>query len=95
MNFLGTMSSAENLDLEAEVSTSAFISTSAYFTNDSYNYNNTFDQGQNPDSYNQSMEGGPDRPVNPMSLAGIIATSIILGVMTLTTIVGKPKYCNH
>ena len=91
MNFLGTMSLAENLDLEAEVSTSAFISTSAYFTNDSYNYNYSLGQTQDAGFYNESMEGGPDRPVTPMGLAGIIATSIILGVMTLTTIVGKYK----
>ena len=89
MKFLGTMSSGQNLDLEAEVSTSAFISTATYFTNDSHSYNYSQWQAHDPDSYNQSMESGPDRPVTPMGLAGIIATSIILGIMTLTTIVGK------
>jgi hypothetical protein len=39
------------------------------------------------DTFNSSL--GPDPQVNPMGLAGIVATSIILGVMTLTTIVGK------
>ena len=40
------------------------------------------------DTYNSSVTYS-DPSVSPMSLAGIIATSIILGVMTLTTIVGE------
>ena len=40
------------------------------------------------DTYNSSVSYS-DPSVSPMSLAGIIATSIILGVMTLTTIVGE------
>ncbi len=54
--------------------------------NDSYTvgvYN-----GSSNDTFNSSVSLS-DSPINPMGLAGIVATSIILGVMTLTTIVGK------
>lgn len=56
------------------------------------NANATIDvyDGASNDTFNSSF-GSSDQQVNPMGLAGIIATSIILGVMTLTTIVGKFK----
>ena len=72
------MTSSEILDLSAEeTSTSSFVYSSTDFVNISLSNNNS------------DMDTGSDRPVSPMGLAGIVATSIILGVMTLTTIVGK------
>ena len=75
------MTSSEILDLSAEeTSTSSFVYSSTDFVNISLSNNNN----------NSDLDmGGSDRPVSPMGLAGIVATSIILGVMTLTTIVGK------
>ncbi len=72
------MTSAEILDLSAEdTSTTSFVFSSTDLVNISLNGNNS-----------DLDVDGSDRPVSPMGLAGIVATSIILGVMTLTTIVG-------
>ena len=74
-----TMTSSEVIDLDTEV---VSYYGSSNVTNDTFNLSMNSDPG----------DYGPDRPVSPMGLAGIIATSIILGVMTLTTIVGESFY---